>query len=83
VLNLGTHSQNLEITEKTEKKEIEMIEITGIEITEIEMVLKMHTKKKTIDQNKTHKKELLQLEKNLIPLKRQENLLKTKISSLL
>jgi len=62
VLNLGTHSQNLEITEKTEKKEIEMIEITGIEITEIteiteiEMVLKMHTKKKTIDQNKTHKK---------------------------
>jgi len=82
MLNLETHSQNLEITEITEKtcekKEIEMIEIPGIE-----MVLEMCTKKKTIDQNKTHKKELLQLEKNLIPLKSQENLLKTKICSLL
>jgi len=78
MLNLRTHSQNLEITEKThEKKEIEMIEIPGIE-----MVLEMRTKKKTIDQNKTQK-ELLQLEKNLIPLKRQENLLKTKICTLL
>jgi len=77
MLNLGTHPQNLEKTR--EKEEIEMIEIPGIE-----MALEMHTKKKTIDQNKTHKKELPQLERNLIPLKRlQEILIKTKICLLL